>query len=232
MSCNPSHVIPDLIRNDRSLMSRIIKLLLFGLILLIFCYFRLKPLYFQTVGYTYDQGRDFLKAAEIITEKNITFIGPTTGIPGVFHGAWYFYLLTIPFLLFGGAPIGFYYFNFFVQFFSFILITYFLYRNFGFLIAGIISLLVASSPYFIFTSIFVGNNIFVMPIFLLFLLINYSIITSSKEQVAKLKSLFFINGLLLGFVAEFEVAFGLFLIPSYFILILLFGRLRSFFMNL
>src|SRR3989338_10534349 len=99
---------------------KIIGAALFIFVIFLFCYFRLKPLYFQTVGYTYDQVRDFLKAAEIITEKNITFIGPTPGIPGVFHGDWYFYLLTIPFLLFGGAPIGFYYFNFFVQFFSFI----------------------------------------------------------------------------------------------------------------
>lgn len=44
----------------------------------IFIYFRLIPIINQTVPYTYDQGRDFLKAEQIIRGKNLTFIGPTT----------------------------------------------------------------------------------------------------------------------------------------------------------
>src|SRR3989338_4096209 len=135
---------------------KIIGAALFIFVIFLFCYFRLKPLYFQTVGYTFDQGRDFLKAAEIIRDRNITFIGPTTGIQGLFHGAWYYYLLVLPFLLFKGTPIGFYYFNFFIQFVSFVGFAFFLRKYFGSVISLIISYLLATSPYFIFTSIFIS----------------------------------------------------------------------------
>src|SRR3989344_1530883 len=122
---------------------KIIGIVFFILAILLFCYFRLKPIYFQTVGYTYDQGRDFLKAAEIVLDKNPTFIGPTTGIQGVFHGAWYYYLLLIPFFIFSGAPIGFYYFNFLLQLVSFIILIIFVNKYFGYLSALIISFMVA-----------------------------------------------------------------------------------------
>ncbi len=210
-------------------MFKYFKILTFLFVLLIFCYFRLKPLYFQTVGYTYDQGRDFLKTAEIILDKNITFIGPTTGIQGLFHGAWYYYLLIIPFLIFRGVPISFYYFNFIIQFASFLLFIYFLNKYFGSVVALIISLIVATSPYFIFTSVFVGNNLLVLPMFLAFLLTNFNLL----EQKNKNTSLYmFMNGLFLGFVTEFELAFGLFLIPAYAVSVFIYKKLRSVFFSL
>lgn len=208
------------------MISRIIKILFFIFVVITFCYFRLKPLYFQTVGYTYDQGRDFLKAAEIILDKNPTFIGPTTGIQGVFHGVWYYYLLVIPFLIFKGSPIGFYYFNFLIQLASFVFLIYFLNKYFSSVISFIISLLIAASPYFIFTSTFIGNNIFVLPFFLAFLILNFFIF---EEKIKKRTTFSLIAGLLLGFTSEFELAFGLFLIPSYFILILFLKNLKLFF---
>src|SRR3989338_9765899 len=55
------------------------------LILALFCYFRVKPVYFQTVPYTFDQGRDFLKTQEIVIDKQPALLGPTTGIPGGQH---------------------------------------------------------------------------------------------------------------------------------------------------
>ena len=207
---------------------KIIGIVFFILAILLFCYFRLKPIYFQTVGYTYDQGRDFLKAAEIVLDKNPTFIGPTTGIQGVFHGAWYYYLLLIPFFIFSGAPIGFYYFNFLLQLVSFIILIIFVNKYFGYLSALIISFMVATSPYFIFTSAFVGNNIFVLPFFLLFLIINFLLIESKNK---KSKLFFLVVGLLLGIISEFELAFGIFLIPSYLILVFFSYNLRRFFVN-
>ena len=71
----------------------------------VFLLLRMKPLLAHSVAYTYDQGRDMMKAAEIVIYKNPTFIGPTTGIEGLFHGAWWYYYLTIPFMFFGGNPI-------------------------------------------------------------------------------------------------------------------------------
>ncbi|OGK21207.1 hypothetical protein A3C98_02215 [Candidatus Roizmanbacteria bacterium RIFCSPHIGHO2_02_FULL_37_15] len=206
------------------MLKKIIGATLFTFVIFLFCYFRLKPLYFQTVGYTYDQGRDFLKAAEIILDKNITFIGPTTGIQGLFHGAWYYYLLLIPFIIFKASPIGFYYFNFFIQLLSFLFFAYFLKKFFGPLVALIISVIVSTSPYFIFTSTFIGNNIFVLPFFLAFLLVNFLLI---EDKVNKFKLFLLISGLLVGFITEFELAFGLFLIPSYLLFIIFLKKLRS-----
>ena len=102
-----------------------------------------KPLYFQSVGYTFDQGRDFLKAAEMILDKNPTFIGPTTGIQGIFHGAWYYYLLLIPFLLLGGVPIGFYYFNFLFHLLSLLVLMFFIRKWFGSVISLLIGAIIA-----------------------------------------------------------------------------------------
>lgn len=193
-----------------------------ALIFILFCYFRLKPIYFQTVGFTYDQGRDFLKAAEIVLYKNPTFIGPTTGIDGIFHGAWWYYLLTLPFVLFKGLPIGFYYFSFFFHLASFVGLFFILKKYFDLLTSFIITLLISVSGYFIFTSIFVGNNIMVLPFLLLFLIVNFLLLEKKTDKWF----IFIFLGLSLGMVAEFEFAFGLFLVPSYFILIPLFKNLR------
>jgi len=164
----------------------------------------------------------------MIIDKNPTFIGPTTGIQGLFHGAWYYYLLIIPFLLFGGEPIGYYYFNFFLQLASYLALLYFSYKYFGLLTTFIFSLLIATSPYFIFTSIFVGNNIFVMPTLLIFILINYFLLNRFSK---KLNTLTFLSGLFLGLIAEFELAFGLFIIPSYFLIILMINDFRTIYLS-
>ena len=83
----------------------------------LFIYFRIGSILYKTVGYTYDQGRDFIAGSNIILLKKLPFIGPTTGINGLFHGSWWYYLLVIPYCLFGGAPIGYYWFNFFYFFY-------------------------------------------------------------------------------------------------------------------
>ena len=205
-----------------SLIRTIIIIGIVALITILFCYSRTKPLFSQTVAYTYDQGRDFLKAAEIVLYKNPTFIGPTTGIMGIYHGAWWYYILTIPFTIFNGHPIGFYWFNFVIHFASYILLFLFVKRYFGITLALLSSTLVAISGYFSFTSTFVGNNIMVLPSLLLWLMIQY--IFMLKPAQAKW---FFLNGLLLGLTAEFEFAFGLFLIPSYFLSIFFIPLLRN-----
>ncbi|MFH0979684.1 MAG: hypothetical protein V1803_01920 [Candidatus Roizmanbacteria bacterium] len=92
-----------------------IKILITLFVFFIFFYLRITPIIHKTVPYTYDQGRDFLKAEEMIRDKNITFIGPTTGIQGVFHGVWWYYFLLIPYVLLSGWPQGFYLALFFIN---------------------------------------------------------------------------------------------------------------------
>lgn len=61
-----------------------------------------------TIGWmspsNYDTGRDLLVVKDIVVNKNPTLIGPTTGVPGVFHGVWWYYFLAIPFWLMSGDP--------------------------------------------------------------------------------------------------------------------------------
>ena len=162
----------------------------------------------QNIPYTYDQGRDFLKAQEIILYKNLTFIGPTTGIMGIYHGAWWYYLLSMAFFIFNGNPVGFAYTICFLYSLSFLLFYFFLKKELGFYPATFFLSLTAFSPYLSFISTFVINSGFTIP-FILFLL--YSL-----YQYFRTKKPFFLFFIFLsaGFIFEAQVSFGLFLIPS------------------
>ncbi|NTU72665.1 YfhO family protein [Candidatus Roizmanbacteria bacterium] len=193
-------------------------------ILGLFCYLRLKPILLMAVPYTYDQGRDLLKAAEIVLYHHLTFIGPTTGIMGVFHGVWWFYVAAISFVLFKGNPVGIYLLIFFTYLCSLLTIAYFLHKQEKFLEIFIFSLLIALSPYFIFISIFAANNVMAPPMVLGLMVTTYILLTrASNKKTALLAGL---TGLFLGFVAEFEFAFGIFIIPSFIILSLIYPSLR------
>ncbi len=55
-------------------------------------------------AFTYDQGRDLLVLKDIVTSGNIRLIGPTSGIEGVFHGVWWYWLLVPFYIIFQGDP--------------------------------------------------------------------------------------------------------------------------------
>ncbi|OGK18594.1 hypothetical protein A3E69_04035 [Candidatus Roizmanbacteria bacterium RIFCSPHIGHO2_12_FULL_40_130] len=192
------------------------------LILALFCYFRVKPVYFQTVPYTFDQGRDFLKTQEIVIDKQPALLGPTTGIPGVNHGVWWYYFLTIPFFVTNGNPMGFYYFILLLALAQLVLFTVFLKKEFGKIASLVFAALVALGPYFIKTSIFAINSVLAPPALLAFLYFYY------KYTVKKDLRILFLVGFSLSMVFEAEVAFGLFLYPSFFLAILILKRLKDF----
>lgn len=54
----------------------------------------------------FEQGRDFIAASEISKFKDAVLVGPKTDIPGVFHGAYYYYLLASIMQLTHGSPIA------------------------------------------------------------------------------------------------------------------------------
>lgn len=61
--------------------------------------------------FLFDQGREYLAAKNIIVNHKFILIGTelgagSAGISGIFHGPIYYYLLTIPFMLFHGDPYG------------------------------------------------------------------------------------------------------------------------------
>ena len=57
------------------------------------------------LGFYYDQGRDALSIWNLWHFGNIPFIGPTTGIAGIFRGPFYYYLIAPFYLLGKGNPI-------------------------------------------------------------------------------------------------------------------------------
>ena len=182
------------------------KFFLFLFAFFVFIYLRLTPIINKTVPYTYDQGRDFLKAEEIVRDKNLTFIGPTTGMAGVNHGAWWYYVVSIPYFLFNGNPISFYYLMFMISVLVNLAFFFFLKKEFNLITALFFLLIITISPYFIPLAFFASNNI-VTPYMILALIICTYYYSKSRKNLW----LFFI-ALSLGFVFEFEVSFGLFII--------------------
>ncbi len=180
------------------------------LLSIVFVWMRTPSIFSHGVAYTYDQGRDFLKTAEMIESKKPTFIGPTTGINGLNHGPWWYYVLVIPYLVTGGNTIGFYWFNFILHFLSLFVLIY-LFSQWDVFLALLIGAIVVFAPYFIGSSLFVGNNIMVLPTLLLFLYCISLLFENKKVNLV----VFFMTGLLLGLVSEFELSFGFFIIPVF-----------------
>jgi len=205
---------------------KIAKNLLVLVIFFIFIYLRLSPIINKTVPYTYDQGRDFLKAEEIIQDKNLTFIGPTTGMAGVNHGAWWYYFLSFFYLIFNGWPIGFYLGLFFISTLSIVLFYFFVRKEFGWLPSLLFLSIITSSSYFIRLAFFASNNT-VSPLFIL--LFIYSIYKYFKIESNKY---LFLISFSLGFIFEFEVAFGLFIIASFFVTSLFFKEFKKDYFNI
>src|SRR5258708_2625696 len=59
----------------------------------------------NSLYFIYDQGRDAVKLAELLRGQ-ITLIGPTTGISGLFLGPLWYYINVPGFLLTHGNPMG------------------------------------------------------------------------------------------------------------------------------
>jgi hypothetical protein len=185
------------------------------LIVLIFSSLRLPSIYYREVAYTYDQARDFLAGARMVTDHHLTFIGPTTGIGGLFHGVWWYYFTAFTFLI-SHNPITVYVAVFLVQLISLIVGMIVIRRLLGSPVSLIFGMIVSTGSYFIRTSTFVGNNIMAIPSYLTYILsLSYLILNQPKGRNRLVALAIF--GLSAGFVAEFELAFGLFLLPVTFL---------------
>lgn len=76
---------------------------LYGLILIVS--FLLALVLFKTqIIFAYDQARDAYEAYNIWHNKDVKILGPITDIVGVFHGALWYYLLSVPYALGKGDP--------------------------------------------------------------------------------------------------------------------------------
>lgn len=80
--------------------------LFLGIIIIIGIWLRIEGILTNSFAFTYDVGRDLLAVRKIVVDYNLAFIGPTTGLPGLFYGPWWYYILTIPFIITRGDPQG------------------------------------------------------------------------------------------------------------------------------
>ena len=199
---------------------------LFGLIILfLFFYFRLKPIINQTFPYTFDQGRDFLKAEEIMRYHKPTLLGPTTGINGIFHGVWWYYYLAVLYLFSNGAPQLFAYGIMITTFLAVFLFAYFLKKNFGLLSAFLFFILITGSSYFIKMSSFAISSVFEFP-FILLLFFSFYNFVKSKNPIFGFLVFFSLAN-----IFEVEVPMGLFTIPAFLLSVIFLNQIKLFFEN-
>jgi len=59
----------------------------------------------ELLGFYFDQGRDASVIWELWHSHRFFLIGPTTGIEGIFRGPWYYWLISLPYLIGRGNPI-------------------------------------------------------------------------------------------------------------------------------
>jgi len=154
-------------------------------------------------AFTYDQGRDLLEAAKLIFERNITLIGPTTGLPGIFYGPWWYYFLSIPIFVSGGNP------TFVAIIFSFIglatSISLFLFLRYvtnSFFLPAFLAYISLVSSQWMLSPTFIWSPTFV-PVFMILMFYSFDKITRAQS-----KKDFFLYGLSSQIILQGEVAFG------------------------
>lgn len=161
------------------------------------------------LGFWFDQGRDAKVAWNIIHNKDLTLIGPTTGIEGIFLGPFYYYLITPFYFLSQGDPV--------LPAISLALINvgavYLLYK-FGrdniSKLAGILSACIYGLSFsFVYANRWLSNpTALPFTVVLIFLLLAKIIHNSNSK-----KDLLFL-GLLLGISLQLEAASAVFFIPA------------------
>ena len=78
-------------------------LLFFGVLLLAF-FLRIYRVW-DLLDFHYDQGRDAMVIWNLWHNGKFFLIGPVTGLPGIFLGPFYYYLIAVPYLIGGGNPV-------------------------------------------------------------------------------------------------------------------------------
>src|ERR1035437_2049303 len=174
-------------------------------IIFIGSYLRLPGTLEKYFAFTYDVGRDMLALWNIVHLHKLLLIGFTTGLPGVFYGPWWYYLLLIPYILSFGNPLGVALTMGLVGIAT-IVFGFFLGKQIGGYPLGIsLASLISVSPTLIGLSTQIWNpNI--APIFLIsVLLVLYKIYSEEKPKLRY----YFILGLLMALIIDLEIVFGL-----------------------
>lgn len=177
------------------------------IIILLGAYLRLPGIFGNYFAFTYDVGRDMLALWDIVHAHKLLLIGFTTGLPGVFYGPWWYYLLLFPYILSFGNPQGVALTMGLVGiatvFFGFL----FGKKVGGYFLGISFAALIAVSPALISLSSQIWNpNI--SPLFIIFCLWTlYKIYSKDKPKLRY----YFTLGLLITLIIDLEIVFGLLL---------------------
>lgn len=111
----------------------------------------------------FDQGRDYLAVKNIVVDHKLTLIGSeigagVAGFRGIFHGPFYYYFLTLPFIIFKGDPYGGMILMFLLGIATIVLSYIIGRRLFGAKVGLLTASVLAVSPLFISYSRFIWNS--------------------------------------------------------------------------
>ena len=181
--------------------------LLLFIILLIGLYLRLPGVLENYFAFTYDVGRDMLALWNIVHTHKLLLIGFTTGLPGVFYGPWWYYLLLPFYVLSFGNPQGVAVTMVLVGVTT-IFLGFFLGKKIGGYFLGFsLASLLAASPVLVGMSSQIWNP-YISPIFLVLTLLILRKIYSEEKPKARY---YFTLGFLIALIIDLEIVFGLLL---------------------
>lgn len=198
-----------------------IVIILFALAL----WLRFDGVFTKSFAFTYDVGRDMLALASL-SHGHISLIGFTTGLPGVFYGPWWYWILLPSFLLGGGNP------QFVAGFIALsgiltVLFITLLGKKIGgpFLSITALALTAVSGQLISVSSQIWNPNL--APLWLSLVLLIIYALTHEKSH-KKILMLFISLGLLVGLLFEAEIVFGTLFVLGFlvFLLCYFFKQLR------
>jgi len=178
------------------------------IIILIGAFLRFQGVFTNSFAFTYDVGRDMLALWNITYLHRIPLIGATTGLPGVFYGPWWYFLLTPFFIIFSGNPQGIAFIMSLIGILS-IIFAFILGKRLGGNFLGLsLALITSVSLEMVSLSSQIWNPK-IAPLFVIFVLLVLSkIYAFDKKDKSKY---YFLLGLLLAFNIDLEIVFGLLL---------------------
>jgi len=150
--------------------------------------------------FLFDQGAYYQAVRDIVVNRHLSLIGTEVGgIGGFFQGPGFYYLLTIPFILFKGDPYGGMLLMFILGLLAIALSIVLFHKSLGKTAALLIAFFIALSPGIIHQSRFIWPPFVIAPLTVVFL---YFIWQSYRKKPMGIPLAFFIVGLM----THFEIA--------------------------
>ena len=176
-------------------------------IVLVGAFLRLQGVFTNSFAFTYDVGRDMLALWNIVYNHKIPLIGPTTGMPGVFYGPWWYYILTPFFVISRGNPQAIAFVMAMIGILS-IFLSYYVGKKIGNNFLGLSMAVITSiSPSMIALSSQIWNPD-IAPLFVLLTMLVLERIYVLKDKTKLI--FFFYLGILLALNIDVEILWGIF----------------------